>query len=130
MYKHLLLVLSIKICNNRCVCIVYREISVKIKITKPQDLGLLIRATRKQQKLRLDDVAGSAGLGPVFVREVERGKETVQFGRVIRLLQELGIELNADVADDVLANFEKLQIEGVKPLPPKRRFSVPKVGAA
>ena len=102
---------------------------MKIKITKPQDLGLLIRATRKHQKLRLDDVAGSAGLGPVFVREVERGKETVQFGRVIRLLQELGIELNADVADDILTNFEKLQAEGVKPLPPKRRFSVPKAGS-
>lgn len=99
---------------------------MKIKITQPQDLGLLIRATRKHQKLRLDDVAGSAGLGPVFVREVERGKETVQFGRVIRLLQELGIELSADVTDDVLANFEKLLVEGVKPLPPKRRFSVPK----
>jgi len=129
MYKHLLLVLSIKLCNNRCITIVYREISVKIKITKPQDLGLLIRATRKHQKLRLDDVAGSAGLGPVFVREVERGKETVQFGRVIRLLQELGIELNADVTDDVLVNFEKLQAEGVKPLPPKRRFSLSKVGS-
>jgi transcriptional regulator with XRE-family HTH domain len=99
---------------------------VKIKITKPQDLGLLIRATRKQQQLRLDDVAGSAGVGPVFVREVERGKETVQFGRVIRLLQELGIELNADVADEVLIHFEKLQAEGLKPLPPKRRFSMSK----
>ena len=103
---------------------------MKIKITKPQDLGLLIRATRKHQKLRLDDVAGSAGLGPVFVREVERGKETVQFGRVIKLLQELGIELSADVTDDVLANFKKLQVEGVKPLPPKRRFSLVKVASA
>ena len=103
---------------------------MKIKITKPQDLGLLIRATRKHQKLRLDDVAGSAGLGPVFVREVERGKETVQFGRVIKLLQELGIELSADVTDDVLANFEKLQVDGVKPLPPKRRFSLVKVASA
>jgi hypothetical protein len=48
---------------------------------------------------------------------------------VIRLLQELGIELNADVTDDVLVNFEKLQAEGVKPLPPKRRFSLSKVGS-
>lgn len=102
---------------------------MKIKITKPQDLGLLIRATRKHQRLRLDDVAGSAGLGPVFVREVERGKETVQFGRLIRLLHELGIELSADVADDVLANYQKLQAEGVKPLPPKRRFRAPKVSS-
>jgi len=99
---------------------------VNIMIKKYQDLGLLIRATRNHQKLRLDDVAGSAGLGPVFVREVERGKETVQLGRVMKLLQELGIELNANVADGVINNFKKLQEKGVKPLPPKRRFSVPK----
>ena len=36
--------------------------------------------------------ACSAGVGPVFVREVERGKETVQLGRVLKLLSELGIE--------------------------------------
>jgi len=46
---------------------------------------LLMRATRKQQKVRIDDVAGSAGVGPVFVREVERGKETVQLGRVLQV---------------------------------------------
>jgi len=102
---------------------------MNITIRKPQDLGLLIRATRKHQKLRLDDVAGSAGLGPVFVREVERGKESVQFGRVMKLLQELGIELNANVTDEVLTNFKKLQADGVKPLPPKRPFSMKKVEA-
>lgn len=123
---HLLIKKELQLCNNRCINIVFRENSVKVKITKPQDLGLLIRATRKHQQLRLDDVAGSAGLGPVFVREVERGKETVQFGRVIRLLGELGIELSADVADEVLSRFETLQAEGLKPLPPKRRFSAPK----
>ncbi len=38
---------------------------------------------RHQQGLRLDDTAGSAGVGHVFWREVERGKDSVQLGRVL-----------------------------------------------
>ena len=74
-----------------------------INIKTPAELGLLMRATRKHQKVRIDDVAGSARVGPVFVREVERGKETVQLGRVLQVLDELGIDLKVDVSDDVVA---------------------------
>lgn len=91
-----------------------------IHIKSPQELGLLIRAARKHQKVRMDDVAGSAGVGPVFVREVERGKETVQLGRVMKILAELGIELKADVSDDVMPTFALLKLTGVKPLKPRR----------
>ena len=80
-----------------------------IDIASPEVLGILIRATRKHQKIRMDDVAGSAGVGPVFVREVERGKPSVQLGRVMKLLTELGIELKADIAEDVMPDFLKLQ---------------------
>ena len=66
---------------------------MKFPVKSVADLGLLARATRRSNRLRLDDVAGSAGLGPVFVGDVEHGKETVQFGRVLRLLEELGIEI-------------------------------------
>ena len=93
---------------------------MQIPITSPGQLGLLVRATRKTQKLRLDDVAGSAGLGHVFAREVERGKPTVQLGRVLQLLAELGITLQADVPDEVLPAFEQLKVSGVKPLSVRR----------
>jgi len=93
---------------------------MELLIKTPQELGLLVRATRKQQKIRMDDVAGSAGVGPVFVREVERGKSTVQLGRVMKLLAELGIELRADVSDEVIPAFEHLKKVGVKPLKPRR----------
>lgn len=92
-----------------------------INISSPQTLGLLIRASRKRQKIRMDDVAGSACVGPVFVREVERGKETVQLGRVMKLLAELGIELKAEVPEDVVHAFDKLKLHGVKPLKPRAR---------
>ncbi|MES3000686.1 MAG: helix-turn-helix domain-containing protein [Pseudomonadota bacterium] len=98
---------------------------MQININSPRELGLLIRATRKAQKLRLDDVAGSAGVGHVFVRDVERGKETVQLGRVMKLLAELGITLSADVSHDVAPVLATLKLKGVKPLRPRRKSADP-----
>lgn len=92
-----------------------------ISIKSPEQLGLLIRAVRKHQKIRMDDIAGSAGVGPVFVREVERGKETVQLGRVMQILAELGIELRADVPDEVQDTLSALKAKGVKPFSPRQR---------
>ena len=92
-----------------------------IPIHSPEQLGLLIRATRRTQKLRIDDTAGTAGVGHVFVREVERGKPTVQLGRVMQLLAELGIELKAEAPDVVLPEFRRLQSIGLKPLKIRRR---------
>jgi transcriptional regulator with XRE-family HTH domain len=97
---------------------------MQVTIQSPKTLGLLIRATRKTQHVRMDDLAGSAGVGPVFVREVERGKETVQLGRVLKLLAELGIEIRADVPDNVLPAFELLHQAGVKPLIPRRHKKI------
>lgn len=94
-----------------------------IDIRSPDELGLLIRAVRKHQKIRMDDIAGSAGVGPVFVREVERGKETVQLGRVMQILAELGIKLRADVPDEVEDTLSMLKLKGVKPYTPRKRAS-------
>lgn len=92
-----------------------------ISIKSPDQPGLLIRAVRKHQKIRMDDLAGTAGVGPVFVREVERGKETVQFGRVMQILAELGIELHADVQEEVQDTPSALKAKGVKPFTPRKR---------
>lgn len=85
------------------------------------ELGLLVRATRRAHRLRLDDVAGSASLGPVFVGDVEHGKETVQLGRVLRLLEELGLQLSLDVPPAALPELEKLRAKGVTPRPRRRQ---------
>lgn len=92
---------------------------MKIHIKSVANLGMLARATRQSNHLRLDDVAGSANLGSVFVGDVEHGKETVQFGRVLRLLEELGIELIADVPQAALSEMEKLKTKGIKPRTPR-----------
>jgi hypothetical protein len=92
---------------------------MQISIKTPQELGLAIRATRRTQKVRLDDVSGSAGVGHVFTREVEHGKETVQLGRVMRLLEELGIGLMVDVPDEAMAELARLRKTGLRPLKPR-----------
>jgi transcriptional regulator with XRE-family HTH domain len=90
---------------------------MQIPIHSVADLGIAIRAVRKAQGLRLDDTAGSAGVGHVFLREVERGKETVQLGRVLQVLDELGIRLSIDIPGEALARLEELRKTGLKPLP-------------
>jgi len=92
-----------------------------VLIRSPKELGILIRAARRTQKLRIDDTAGTAGVGHVFVRDVERGKPTVQLGRVMQLLAELGIELQAEVMDTVIPELQRLQSTGLKPLKSRRR---------
>lgn len=94
---------------------------MRIPITNVQAAGMLVRAVRKSQSLRMDDLAGSAGVGHVFVRDAERGKETIEFGRFLRLLDELGIRMEFDVPSNALPIYQKLQETGLKPLPPRRK---------
>ena len=91
-----------------------------VPINTVAELGMLLRATRKSQGVRLDDAAGSAGVGPVFAGEVERGKETVQLGLVLKLLEEVGLQLKVDVPEGALPMLRQLQDKGVRPLPPRR----------
>ncbi len=81
---------------------------MRVPIHTVSDLGLALRATRKAQGVRGDDLAGAAGVGHVFLIDVEHGKDTVQLGRVLRLLDEAGLRLTVDVpteAEPVLATL-------------------------
>lgn len=68
-------------------------------IRTAEDLGRLIREQRKRQGLRQTDLAAIIGASHVFVGDVEKGKPSVQLGRVLRLLDELGLELHLSVPD-------------------------------
>jgi len=57
------------------------------------DIGKTVRTTRKQQGLRQDELAAAANVGVRFLIELEGGKETAQIGKVLSVLQALGIEL-------------------------------------
>jgi transcriptional regulator with XRE-family HTH domain len=93
---------------------------MKIPIQHPKELGIAIRATRKAQQVRLDDVAGSAGVGHVFVREVEHGKESVSLGKVMQLMRELGLKLTVEIPEGAEAEYSKLRVAGLRPLKQRR----------
>lgn len=66
---------------------------MKIAINNPADLGKLVRASRKAQKIRQDDAAGSIGVSENFLGKVERGSESVQWGKLFQVLEGLGVRL-------------------------------------
>ncbi|MBF9265560.1 helix-turn-helix domain-containing protein [Paracidovorax cattleyae] len=65
------------------------------------DIGQVIRAARKAHGVRQDDLAGSAGVSHVYMRDLEHGKETVQMGRALKVLKELGVRFTLEMPDDV-----------------------------
>lgn len=56
----------------------------------PSAIGALVRATRKAQKLRQDELAGAAGVGLRFIVDLEQGKSTAQIGKALQVLDALG----------------------------------------
>ncbi len=56
----------------------------------PEDIGRIVRITRKALGLRLDELAGTAGVGLRFLVELERGKSTAQVGKTLQVLHALG----------------------------------------
>lgn len=65
------------------------------------DLGPLVRQARKAQALRQDDAAGSLGVSENFLGKVERGGESVQWGKLFRVLEGLGVRLIVDLPPEV-----------------------------
>ena len=68
-------------------------------LTSAADVGRLVRDTRKRQGLTQTDLAVASGTGVRFVVDVEKGKETVQLGKVLRVLKMLGLVLAASGSD-------------------------------
>lgn len=60
-----------------------------------KQIGALIRSTRKKQSLTQVELASLAQVGPRFIGELERGKETLSFAKVLQVFNALGIELTA-----------------------------------
>ncbi len=59
----------------------------------PQEIGKLIRETRKGLGVTQEALALTSGTGLRFIIELEKGKETAQIGKVLTILQTLGIQV-------------------------------------
>lgn len=62
----------------------------------PEEIGKVVRQTRKAMRVTQKDLALTSGTGLRFIIEVEKGKPTCQLGKVLTVLHTLGIsvELN------------------------------------
>jgi HTH-type transcriptional regulator / antitoxin HipB len=56
-------------------------------------IGKQVREARKTLKVTQKDLALTSGTGLRFIIELEKGKETCQIGKVLTVLQTLGIRL-------------------------------------
>lgn len=74
---------------------------MKIPIHSAAALGTVVRACRKAQKIRQDDAAGRIGVSENFLGKIERGNDSVQWGKLFQVLAGLGVRVQVDVPDNV-----------------------------
>lgn len=68
-------------------------------IKDARSLGRTIRRARLKQGFTRDALALATGLSPKFISHVEAGKPTAQLGRVLFLLDELGVSLRVQIPE-------------------------------
>lgn len=62
-------------------------------VSSPEMLGQLVRETRKALGATQKDLALTSGTGIRFIIDLEKGKPTAQLGKVMIVLQNLGIRM-------------------------------------
>lgn len=62
-------------------------------IHSTENIGNIIYKVRKKLGVTQSDLALSAGTGLRFIIELEQGKPTCQIGKVLQILQVLGIQV-------------------------------------
>lgn len=63
------------------------------EIFTAKDLGKIIQERRKEKKLTQKAVSDVTGLSTSFISDVENGKETIEFSKVLILLKILSMDL-------------------------------------
>lgn len=71
-------------------------------IQNTPQLGDAIRSMRKQLKVTQKDLAMTCGTGLRFVIDLEKGKPTCQIGKILQVLQALGLRVELTGNSDVL----------------------------
>lgn len=74
---------------------------MKITLQQASAIGPVVRAVRKAQGIRQDDAAGSSTVSENFLAKVERGSESVQWGKLFQVMNSLGIRITLDLPTDI-----------------------------
>ena len=62
-------------------------------IQNTAELGRKVRELRRAQKITQAQLAGLANTGIRFISDLENGKETCHIGKVLRVLETLGVDM-------------------------------------
>lgn len=73
---------------------------MKLSIKRPEHIGKIVKLVRKTQGLDQLTTALLTGNGTTFMSEFENGKPTVELGRVLNVLANLGIYVELDLPID------------------------------
>lgn len=69
------------------------KIEVFMKIIDSKSLGKTIRDRRKELNYTQAFLAEFTGLSVTFISDVENGKQTAEIGKIIQLLNTLGMDI-------------------------------------
>lgn len=67
-----------------------------MRITNTLELGKEIKRRRKAMGYTQLDISNRTGLSTSFISEVENGKETAEIGKVIFLINILGLNMSVE----------------------------------
>jgi y4mF family transcriptional regulator len=79
---------------------------MNIPLTSVLEAGIAIRTLRKRAGIRIDDFAMAAGVSKQFMTDLENGKPTVQMGKVLQLLQRLGVKVGLELPPSDASAFQ------------------------
>ncbi len=65
-----------------------------------EQLGKIIRQERKRQGITQETAAGLCGVSVHFLSNLERGKETSEFSKVLQVLTAMNIRLYASTPEE------------------------------
>jgi HTH-type transcriptional regulator/antitoxin HipB len=71
----------------------------EFRIYTPASLGAAIKHYRKQAGLTQAQLAELAGLNRTYLSNLEKGNETEQLRRLLRVLKQLGVRMTLQKAD-------------------------------
>lgn len=66
-----------------------------MNIDSTKQLGAAVRARRKELKVTQKDLAMTCGTGLRFIIDLEKGKPTCHIGKILQVLQALGLKMTA-----------------------------------
>ncbi|WP_198552804.1 transcriptional regulator [Psychromonas sp. Urea-02u-13] len=99
---------------------------MSIKIKSVSQLGQVAMVVRRDQSLDQETAGLLSGCGSTFISRFEHGKESSEIGRVLSLLEQLGVEVKVTVPKNLSPKAHKklLNLGLIQALssPPTRAF--------